>query len=244
MEDFDIASAWESTEASGSPEAIREKSEKQKESYKKAQAQIQKAKQDEKKAKQDNNELFNILTRFIQNPYYEKLVPRLTELLTIALPSRPIIGMLALIYPDAAYHVLVSIGQWERIHTLKTLHRYEEPWDFQESTLHESIRQWMSIWIDAFDKYSITDNSSLIMQKRFFSMIENSESVILASITEFVWFFFSSRNIVISVNVTESYARFILKNIRTTLQKSLSSHPDKDIINEESASDIELFWLK
>ena len=152
--------------------------------------------------------------------------------------------MLALIYPDAAYHVLVNIGQWDRIHALKTLHRYEEPWNFQESTLHESIRQWMSIWIDAFDKYSITENSSLIMQKRFFSMIENSESIILSSITDFVWFFFSSRNIIISTSVTESYARFILKNIRTTLQKSLNSHPDKDIIIEENTSDIELFWLK
>jgi len=51
MEDFDSTSSMEQTEASGSPEAIREKSEKQKESYKKAQAQIQRAQKDEKKAK-------------------------------------------------------------------------------------------------------------------------------------------------------------------------------------------------
>jgi hypothetical protein len=50
---------------------VREKSEKQKESYKKAQTQIQKSKKDEKKAKGDNEELFHILTRFISNPYYE-----------------------------------------------------------------------------------------------------------------------------------------------------------------------------
>ena len=123
MEDFDIASWWESNEAAGSPEAISEKSEKQKESYKKAQAQIQKSQKDEKKAKWDNDELFHILSRFIQNPYYESLVPRLTELLTIALPSRPIIGMLALIYPEASHNVMNSIGQGERINLLKSLYR-------------------------------------------------------------------------------------------------------------------------
>ena len=108
MEDFDLSTS-ESPESTSSPEAIREKSEKQKESYKKAQAQIQRAQKDEKKAKGDNDELFQILTRFIQNPYYESLVPRLTELLSIAFPSRPILGMLALIYPDAAYLVLSTI---------------------------------------------------------------------------------------------------------------------------------------
>jgi hypothetical protein len=81
------------------------------------------------------------------------------------------------------------------------------------------------------------------MQKKFFSMIEISETIILAGITEFVFFFFQSRNIIISRSTTEGYSRFILKNIRTTLQKSLQNHPDKDITQEESVSDIALFWL-
>jgi hypothetical protein len=243
MEDFDIASGWETTEASGSPEAIREKSEKQKESYKKAQAQIQKSQKDEKKAKWDNDELFHILSRFIQNPYYESLVPSLTELLTIALPSRPIIGLLALIYPDASHYVLHAIGQWERIHLLKVLHRYDLPWNFHERDLHESIRQWMSLWIDSLDRYIVSDGASVMMQKKFIYMIENQEILVLKWISDFVFFFFESRNIIISLSTTESYAHFILKNIHTTLQKSLLSHPDKDIINEEIVSESNLFWL-
>jgi hypothetical protein len=243
MEDFDIASGWESSEVSGSPEAIREKSEKQKESYKKAQAQIQKSQKDEKKAKWDNDELFHVLSRFIQNPYYEALVPRITELLTIALPSRPIIGMLCLIYPDAAHSVLHTIGQWQRINLLKTLYRYDTPWNFQESELHESIRQWMSVWIDSMDQYIVSDGASIVMQKKFISMIDNQEAIILKWITDFVFFFFESRNIVISPSTTESYARFILKNIYTTLQRSLADHPDKEIINENKVSDSALFWL-
>ncbi len=243
MEDFDIPSNWESSEVSGSPEAVREKSEKQKESYKKAQAQIQKSQKDEKKAKWDNDELFDILTRFIQNPFYESLIPTLTELLIIALPSRPIIGILALIYPDAAHYVLQVIHQSERIHILKALHRYHEPWIFHEKNLHESIRQWINIWIDSFDKYIIDLWGSLIMQKKFLSMIEEKEELIIASITEFVWFFFQSRNIIISKSTTESYTRFILKNFRKTLEKSLENNPDREILQDEKTDDSALFWL-
>ncbi len=243
MEDFDIPSHSESSEASGNPEAIREKSEKQKESYKKAQAQIQKSQKDEKKAKWDNDELFDILNRFIQNPYYESLIPTITELLIIALPSRPIIGILSLIYPDAAHHVLHIINQWERINILKSLHRYQEPWIFHEKSLHESIRQWINIWIDSFDKYIIDSWGSLIMQKKFLNMIMENEGIIIASITEFVWFFFESRNVVISKSTTESYTRFILNNFRKTLEKSLDEHPDREILQEEKSDSSTLFWL-
>ncbi|NRH20581.1 hypothetical protein HOO68_00870 [Candidatus Gracilibacteria bacterium] len=236
-------SLGESSSISTSPEAVREKSEKQKESYKKAQAQIQRAQKDEKKAKGDNNELFHILTRFIQNPFYESLIPRLTELLSIALPSRPIIGILALVYPDAAYHVFHSIDQGDRMKSLQLLYRYEIPWNFNESELDESIRQWMSIWIESFDKYISTAGSSVIMQKKFLSMISNSEIIILGGITDFVYFFFQSRNIIISISTTESYARFILKNIQENLQKSLSQHPDIDILNREDITDSVLFGL-
>lgn len=226
-----------------SPETVREKSEKQKESYKKAQAQIQRAQKDEKKAKQDNDELFQILLRFIKNPYYESLVPRVTDLLIAAMPSRPIIGMIALIYPDAAHYILQIIGKTEDIHILKTLYRYDEPWIFHEWNLHETIRKWMSIWIDSFDKYIVSDDSSIIMQKKFIAMIDESEKIILWWLTDFLFFFFESRNIIISYTTTESYARFILKNLYKTLEKSVSAHPDKDIILEQDLTDSALFWL-
>lgn len=241
--DSESASLWESSGIATSPEAVREKSEKQKESYKKAQAQIQRAQKDEKKAKWDNDELFHILTRCIQNPYYESLIPTITGLLVIALPSRPIIGILALIYPDAAHHVFGAIGNPERIQLMQSLYRYEESWDFHERDLHISIWEWISVWIDSFDKYIIMDGSSLIMQKKFLTLIDDSEWVILSGITDFVYFFFQSRNIVISLATTESYARFILKNIRGNLEKSLTNHPDIDLIQKWETSDATLFWL-
>ena len=126
---------------------------------------------------------------------------------------------------------------------MQSLHRYDEPWIFHERDLHASLREWISTWIDSFDRYMISEGSSLIMQKKFFTMIEESESTILSGITEFVLFFFQSRNIIISRSTTEAYSRFILKNIRTTLQKSIFAHPDSDIAADESLIDMNLFGL-
>jgi hypothetical protein len=244
MEELDITSAPESSEwGTPSPEAIREKSEKQKESYKKAQAQIQRAQKDEKKAKWDNTELFQILIRFIQDPYYESLTPIVTELLTISIPARPIIAILALVYPDATHHVFHATGESERIHLLKTLHHYDEPWGFHEATLHESIRRWITVWIESLDRYIVLDGTSIVMQKKFSSLLDEKESIILQGITEFVLFFFQSRNIVISRSTTVSYAQFIITNIRKTLQKSIAKHPDADMIVDTSVSEMDLFWL-
>jgi hypothetical protein len=99
----------ESSGLTGSAEAPSEKSEKQREASKKAQSQLQKTQKDEKKAKGDNDILFQILSHFIKNPYYEELVPSVTKLLEIGFPSRYILGLVALVYPDAALHLFSVI---------------------------------------------------------------------------------------------------------------------------------------
>ena len=101
----------------------------------------------------------------------------------------------------------------------------------------------MSVWIESLDKYIATNESSIIMQKKFLTMIDESEWVILAGITDFVYFFFQTRTIIISVSTTESYARFILKNIRENLEKSVLRNPDNDILDKEGVTDSVLFWL-
>jgi competence protein ComGF len=171
------------------------------------------------------------------------LTPIVTELLTISLPARPIIALLALIYPDATHHVFHATGESERIHLLKTLHHYDEPWGFHESTLHESIRRWMTVWIESLDRYIVLEGTSIMMQKKFSLLIEEKELIILQSITEFVLFFFQSRNIIISRSTTGSYAQFILKNIRQTLQKSIDTHPDADMIRQVPVTEMDLFGL-
>jgi hypothetical protein len=159
----------------------------------------------------------------------------------ISLPARPIITLLALIYPDATHHVFHATGESERIHLLKTLHHYDEPWGFHEPTLHESIRRWITVWIESLDRYIVLDGTSVVMQKKFLNIIDEKEAVILNGITEFVSFFFQSRNIVISRSTTGSYAQFIITNIRKTLKKSIEKHPDADMTEDTSVSEMDLF---
>lgn len=58
---------------------------------------------------------------------------------------------------------------------MQSLHRYDELWIFHERELHATLREWMSVWIDSFDRYMTIDGSSLIMQKKFLLMIDSSE---------------------------------------------------------------------
>lgn len=179
-------------------EAVREVSEKQRESYKKAQVQLQRAQKDEKKAKQDNDELFQILSRFIKNPYYEELVPHMTELLHISTPSRAIIALIALVYPDAALSLSESVGKRESIHLLQNIHIYRDVWEFRETDLDPSIREWMSFWIHALDAYIGDQRASVLMQKKLSHLLEEQSNIFEASIGKIVGFFFKSRNIHIS----------------------------------------------
>jgi len=109
LDDIDI-SEW--TEQGGwTAEKAREQSEKQRESYKKAQAQIQKTQKDEKKAKGDSNALFDILARFIQNPYYTELLPSVTELLALGIPARFVLILTAFLYPESSLYMLTALGK-------------------------------------------------------------------------------------------------------------------------------------
>ena len=124
---------------------------------------------------------------------------------------------------------------------MQHLYRYDSPWVFHERELHISLRDWISTWVDSLDKYIVIEGSSLIMQKKFLTMMQYSETLILKGITEFVLFFFQSRNIIISRSTTDSYSRFILANIRKSLENSLNTHPDKDMTQEEMVGDARLF---
>lgn len=224
-----------------SNEAAREKSEKQKESYKKAQAQIQKSQRDEKKAKNDNTDLFIILQKFIQNPYYESLVPTVTDLLHITMPSRVILALISLIYPDASNYIFHAIDKPDRIHTMQKLYRYDELWQFQESNLHESLRDWMSLWIDSMDRFFRAKEVSVVMHHKFITLCENSEADILKSISALVYFFFEGRNIQIPITLTDAYAQFILKNMLNTIGNSIEQYEDKDLLEPKTVRDMLFF---
>ena len=114
---------------------------------KRAQAQLKKIQKDEKSARGDNQKLFLILTRFIQDPYYASLINDVTALLSATIPSRGVISMIALFYPDATFYVLENLGKKEKLNLLLSLPKNEELQDFDEKTTHSDIKKWMSEWI-------------------------------------------------------------------------------------------------
>lgn len=241
MEEFESSSVdtWESWGAI--VEKSREQSEKQKESYKKAQAQIQKTQKDEKKAQWDNEGLFLILERFIQNPYYEEFIPSITELLKISIPSRFIIFFISLFYPEASLHMLRNIWREKDIDLLLSLHREGELVDFSENHIHPTIRKWMSVWVHSGQVYLTDVSMSIIMQNKLLSLIR-SEKQIPHILTQWLTFFFLSRNIQTHTNVMESYAKHILSEFDLLLSKSLV-HSDDDIIYTPDFEDSTFFWL-
>jgi hypothetical protein len=236
---------WPSLDTStwpiGSPESIREQSEKQKESYKKAQAQLQKTKKDESKAQKDNAHLFDILLRFIQNPYYSELIPVVTELLALRLPSRYILALTALVYPESALHMLTSLERRESIHILLAIHRHDEMIDFDDAHIDPSIRAWMTEWINAFHLYMTVDESSVISLSILRDHIHGKTYIsIVTSFSIFLRFFFQSRNIRLSEKKSESYAQFILSEIIELIDEQIRL-ADPDLARPIVAPDF--FWL-
>jgi hypothetical protein len=230
---------WPSLDTSlwspGTPEAVREQSEKQKESYKKAQAQLQKTQKDEWKAQKDNSVLFDILLRFIQNPYYTELIPTVTDLLSLGLPSRYILALTALVYPESALHMLTSLGKRDAIHTLLNIHRHEEEIEFNDAHIDPTIRAWMTEWIWAFHLYLTHEEGSVISLLILKDKADSwSFQKILDAFSVFLIFFFRSRNIILSQKKGHSYAQFILSEILDVVNEKIRlSDPDFHLSSDD-----------
>ena len=236
----DIESPWLSGAVS---EAPSEKSEKHRESSKKAQSQLQKTKKDEQKARGDNDALFQILTHFIKNPYYEELIPVVSRLLEEGFPSRYILSLVALVYPDAAVYFFHAVGTPEKAMKITTLHRYDVPTEFQEENIHTTLREWMSIWINSMEKYLILTDNSVITSQKLSSLLRGSsrETAIFAS-ERFFRFFFVSRNLLLPERQAFQYARFITDISLQAVNRFLEG-ADTDLQKNTSASDQDLFGI-
>lgn len=241
MEDIESPSLDSGSWLSTWWEKTREQSEKQRESYKKAQTQIQKSQKDEKKAKGDNDNLFVILERFIQNPYYEELIPLVTELLRLSVPSRYILTLIALFYPEATIYLLTAIGKHDDIKILLSMHREEDLVDFDESSLHPSIRTWMSTWVQAGQLFIVQDTMSTILKKKLLDLFQ-SNIALSDALSEGIYFFFTSRNLRVSKKTTQSYAVHITHEYIVALKKSIQWW-EQDLLEDVSLDNHALFWL-
>ncbi len=239
-ENFDLESGgWLST----SQESPSERSEKQKESSKRAQAQLQKIQKDEKKAKGDNDDLFQILSRFIQNPLYDVLVPRVTLLLEKTYSSRFIMTVVALVSPEAAHFLLEAIGKGKLITEVIHLHHSEIREKFHEDTTHTSIRSWISTWINTSQEFLTKDTSSVVLSQKLSLLLASPDRRYASeALTEFFTFFFDMRNIDIDEKKSRAYADFILWELQKSLTKHLET-ADTDLRSQENVDTNTLFGI-
>ncbi|MFZ2255717.1 MAG: hypothetical protein WAW59_02785 [Patescibacteria group bacterium] len=165
--------------------------------------------------------MFLILERFIQNPYYEELIPLITSLLGNAVPSRYIVSLIALFYPEATIHLLTAIGKHDDIQILLSLHHGDKTEEFDEATLHPSIRTWMSTWVHSSQIYITHPEMSIIMQKKLLTLLSNEPSMIDA-LTEGLYFFFTSRNLHVEKRTMKRYAEHITSEYIVALEHSLA----------------------
>lgn len=199
-------------------------SEQYSEKAKKAQSQLKKIQKDEKMAQWDNQKLFLILARFINDPYYEKLIKNIVSLLQIGTPSRAVIALISLFYPDATFFVVDSLWKKEKMNLLLSLPRNENLENFDEKNVHPAISGWMSEWIVLMEAFLVMPESSILMLKKFLEIISGNDlKLVEQSLSELLIFFFHSRNISINHSTAENYARFIVKNVRDNIQKYLHS---------------------
>ncbi|PID84394.1 hypothetical protein CSB09_01115 [Candidatus Gracilibacteria bacterium] len=237
---------FESDGLSSGVEQSKETQEKQKAQSQKAQSQLQKVQKDEKKAQGDDRELFEILKKFINNPYYSSLIPDITFLLSHSIPSRAILAMIALFYPEASYYISQTISKEKDFEMMKNLHKYETLTDFNESTLDASLRSWITIWVTFMETFLTHSTTSTIMMAKFAKQIQQTyPNEINDVFTHFLIFFFQTRNIKIQKNNAVSYSQYIQKNLIKVLIQFLENENAEDILRDiENISVDNLFGVK
>lgn len=225
-------------------------SEKAREEYsekaKKAQIQLKKIQKDEKMAKWDNDKLFLILQRFLSDSYYESLIAEIVYFMQVGVPSREIIALLSLFYPDATFYVADSLGKKDKLNLLLSLPRSETIQFFDEKNIHPAISWWMREWIVLMESFVISPDSSILMMKKFSELISGQELAnIEKNFTTFIIFFFQTRNIKIDDATARNYARFILKNLRDNLFKYLQSQSENiQELLSDATTDVNDFFGK
>ena len=225
-------------------EATSEKSEKQKESSRRAQAQLQKTQKDEKKAKGDNDDLFLLLSRFIQNPLYEELIPSVVSLLQGGYPSRFILVIISLVFPEAAYYLMNKIGKTLPDTSYIHMHKYASVYIFHNENLHPSIRDWVTLWMTSAQDFLSHPESSIVLDQKTLSLFSSpSRANAEEGVRIFFVFFLASRNVSIQSTVAQSYAQYIITEYEKVIQKYLES-ADSDLRAQSSVDVKTLFGME
>ncbi len=209
-------------------DAISEKKESasEKSKSKKAERFIQKAQKDERRARSDNDDLFLILAKFLKNHFFDELFQPITSLLERAFPSRVILGLVAFVYPEATLYMSLHLHKEEMMNSLKKLSRNQTMVPFNENSLDESIRNWMSLWITTWYDFVLHQDASIIMNHKLFSLLKSEESknILTLWVISVLIFFFQTRNISITQSVARRYADFIVSQLLEKVEHLSNKH--------------------
>lgn len=216
------------------------------EQARRAQSQLKKIQKDEKHSQNDNHKLFLILSRFIEDPYYESLIEDVSLLLASDFPSRGIISFIALFYPGATLFLSEILGKKQKINLLLELPRYPQKTEFNEDFIDIKIRNWISEWIQLMHEFLLHESASVLMNKKILTSLEwENASLTQKVLADFLIFFFDGRNIMFPPEVAQKYAQFIKINIVKKLQKYLAIQQEsiQELISDSKISTDNLFWI-
>jgi 4-alpha-glucanotransferase len=146
------------------------------------------------------------------------------------------------VYPEAALHILTSLGRKQDIEILLSIHKYEKRVDLDESTLHPSIRSWMNTWSYTSRMYLIENEASTVQKQRLIHLLESQDKdIIIRAFAFSLSFFFLSRNIIIDTKKARSYAEFMIAEYKDSLHKNLKT-ADTDLIFSEKEIESSRFF--
>jgi len=58
------------------------------------------------------------------------------------------------------------------------LHRESSVQNFDESKLHPSIREWMSLWVESSQAYMVDKETSIVMRQKTLQLIDSDDSMV------------------------------------------------------------------
>jgi hypothetical protein len=163
-----------------------------------------------------------------KNPLYSELIPDITILLQHNYPSRFILVIIALIYPEASYYLLEKTQKPEKKALVLSLHRYDTPIEFDNDSVHTSLRDWITLWLTVGEQFLTNPETSVILTQKFSDLLSSSHGgVAKKSLARIFQFFFSEKNVILPIEKASTYSEFILSQMKIAIEEELLSMDDE-----------------
>lgn len=211
MSDLENFNPVESSESSWntSPEV----SEKFKEAAKKSSAGVQRTQKDEKKAQRYDTLLSHMLILIIRNKDFDDLLNPLFDCVDAWYPSNFIVWVFSLVY----HPVHLKIREISKKPEFLFHYKIKEQVDFFHDTFVDpQIKNRINVWIEDIIDAVIVEVSSLTTE-RLKQLLQDDETILIF-ISLIFQFFLKKLNLEISIEKSQSYAKFISSEIQKSLK--------------------------